>query len=96
MLKATHSQNWELGFILPNKSKPKDQWHSIAIQVTIKMPVLNAGEKTKAAEEQSGQKRWPNRQVKQKHSKQAWDDMVRRQQEETALVSLDIDKDRDK
>lgn len=41
---------------------------------------------------QKEQKKWSNRQDKQKHSKQAWDYMVRRQQEETALISLSIER----
>lgn len=96
MLKAAHSQNRELGFISPYKSKPEGQWHSRVIQVAIKMSVLKAAGKAKAAEEQSGQKCWPNIKVKQKHSTQAWDDMVRRKQEETAFIRLEIDKDTDK
>lgn len=71
MLKAVHSQNRELGFISPYRSKSKYQCLSIVIQVTIKISVLNAAGKAKAAEEQSGQKRWTNRKVKQKHSTQA-------------------------
>lgn len=58
--------------------------------------MLNAVEKAKPVEEGIKWSEKVARHVKQKHSKETWDDTFRRQQEETGITSLHKGKDRDK